>query len=93
VRSGVEVVAIGRPKPRQILAMLVTAHGGVVATDRLYEELWGDDQPADPDAVLQSKISQLRRLLDPGARIARSSASSTKRCAGSGLAVSFAIPR
>ena len=40
-----------------------------MSTDRLYDEVWGDDQPADPGAVLQSNISRLRKLLDPGARI------------------------
>jgi predicted ATPase/DNA-binding SARP family transcriptional activator len=69
LRRGTEVVTIGGPKPRQILAMLVAAHGGVVSTDRLHEEVWGDDQPIDPGAVLQSNISRLRKLLDPGARI------------------------
>ena len=69
VRRGAEVVAIGGPKPRQILAMLVAAHGGVVSTDRLHDEVWGEDQPADPGAVLQSNISRLRKLLHPGARI------------------------
>ena len=69
VRRGAEVVAIGGPKPRQILAMLVAARGGVVPTDLLHEELWGDDQPADPAAVLQSNISRLRKLLHPDARI------------------------
>lgn len=69
VRRGSEVVAIGGPKPRQILAMLVAAHGNVVSTDRLEEELWGDDQPADPGAVLQSNISRLRKVLSPEAHI------------------------
>ena len=69
LRRGAEIVPIGGPKPRQILAMLVAAHGGVVSTDRFHEEVWGDDQPADPGAVLQSNISRLRKLLDPDARI------------------------
>ena len=69
VRRGPESVAIGGPKPRQILAMLVAAHGAVVSTDRLEEELWGDNQPADPGAVLQSNISRLRKVLHPDAQI------------------------
>ncbi|HEX2786150.1 MAG TPA: AfsR/SARP family transcriptional regulator, partial [Ilumatobacteraceae bacterium] len=69
VRRGTEPVAIGGPKPRLLLAMLVEAHGGVVATDRLCEELWGSEQPADPGAVLQSNVSRLRRVLEPEARI------------------------
>ena len=70
VRRGGDVVTIGGPKPRQILAMLVAAHGNVVSTDRLEDELWGDVQPADPGAVLQSNISRLRKVLHPEARIA-----------------------
>src|SRR4029077_210740 len=69
-RAG-EMVAIGGPKPRQILGILVAAHGGVVSTDRLHEELWGDEQPLDPGAVLQSNISRLRKLLDPARIVAR----------------------
>ena len=69
VRRGTDLVPIGGPKPRQILAMLVAAHGAVVSADRLADELWGDDQPADPGAVLQSNISRLRKLLQPDARI------------------------
>nr|MBA3605790.1 winged helix-turn-helix domain-containing protein [Acidimicrobiia bacterium] len=64
VRDGTRV-AIGGPKPRLILAMLVQAHGAVVATDRLGDELWGDDQPADPGAVLQGNVSRLRKVLAP----------------------------
>ena len=69
VRRGGEVQAIGGPKPRQLMAMLVAAHGNVVTVDRLCDELWGDEQPADPGAVLQGNISRLRRLLQPEARI------------------------
>ncbi len=49
--------------------MLVAAHGAVVSTDRLEDELWGDNQPADPGAVLQSNISRLRKVLHPDAQI------------------------
>ena len=69
VRRGSEPVAIGGPKPRLLLAMLVTARGDVVSTDRLCDELWGDQQPSDPGAVLQGNISRLRRQLEPEARI------------------------
>ncbi|MFM2077484.1 MAG: hypothetical protein RJA49_1374, partial [Actinomycetota bacterium] len=69
VRRGSEVVAIGGPKPRQLLAMLVGARGGVVSVDRLCEELWGTAPPADPGAVLQGNISRLRRVLEPEAQI------------------------
>ncbi len=68
-RRGCDPVPIGGPKPRLVLAMLLASRGSVVSTDRLCEELWGDDQPADPGAVLQSHISRLRRVLRPEAEI------------------------
>jgi len=63
-------VAIGGPKPRLALALLTAARGSAVSTERLCDELWGDAQPADPAAVLQSNLSRLRRLLRPEAEIA-----------------------
>ena len=69
VRRDGEAVAIGGPKPRQILAMLLAARGRVVSTDRMIDELWADAGPADPGAVLQSYVSRLRKLLEPEARI------------------------
>ncbi len=68
VRDG-RPVAIGGPKPRLLLALLVAHRGRTVTTDRLCEELWGDAQPAGPPAVLQSHVSRLRRALRPGAEI------------------------
>jgi predicted ATPase len=71
VLGGIEVlrgqrpVAIGGPKPRLVLAMLLAFRGSTVSVDRLCEELWGDGQPADPGAVLQSHLSRLRRMLRP----------------------------
>ena len=61
--------AIGGPKPRLLLAVLLARRGAVVSTDRLCEELWGDEQPASPRAVLQSHVSRLRRILEPDALI------------------------
>jgi len=57
--------AVGGPKPRMLLALLLAHRGAVVSSDRLCEELWGDDQPSSPRAVLQSHVSRLRRLLEP----------------------------
>ena len=62
-------VAIGGPKPRLLLALLAARRGSVVSTDRLCDELWGNEPPADPLGVLQSLISRLRRLLRPDAEI------------------------
>jgi predicted ATPase/DNA-binding SARP family transcriptional activator len=62
-------VPIGGPKPRLALALLATARGSVVSTDRLCDELWGINLPADPLGVLQSHLSRLRRALRPEAEI------------------------
>lgn len=64
-----ERLPIGGPKPRRLLGLLVAGRGDVVSADRLCEELWGEEQPADPGAVLQSNISRLRKLLRPEATI------------------------
>jgi predicted ATPase/DNA-binding SARP family transcriptional activator len=67
-RAG-QTIAIGGPKPRLVLAMLAARRGSVVSIDRLCEELWPDDAPADPAGVLQSIVSRLRRILRPDAEI------------------------
>jgi DNA-binding SARP family transcriptional activator len=38
----------------------------VVPLDRLIEELWGEEQPAQASASLQAYVSHLRRALEPG---------------------------
>ena len=67
-RNGVPV-PVGGSKPRLALAVLAAHSGSVVSTDRICDELWGDQQPAEPPAVLQSHLSRLRRLLRPDAGI------------------------
>jgi DNA-binding SARP family transcriptional activator len=62
-------VPIGGPKPRLALALLAARRGSVVSTDRLCDELWGNNPPADPLGVLQSHLSRLRRALRPEAKI------------------------
>src|ERR1700722_11985541 len=69
VRRDGEVMRIGGPKPRLLLALLLAHRRSVVSIDRCCEELWGNAQPADPSGVLQSHISRLRRLLRPEVQI------------------------
>ncbi|MFC0031687.1 BTAD domain-containing putative transcriptional regulator [Micromonospora chaiyaphumensis] len=62
-------VKIPEWKVRALLADLLAQSGRVVTADRLIDDLWGDRPPANPHAVLRSKISQLRRVLrdaEPG---------------------------
>ncbi|WP_160051555.1 BTAD domain-containing putative transcriptional regulator [Nocardiopsis sp. FR26] len=64
-------VRVRDTKVRALLASLLLARGRVVPADRLVEDLWGQEPPARPAAVLQARVSQLRGDLDraePGAR-------------------------
>jgi DNA-binding SARP family transcriptional activator len=44
VRDGV-ALPLGGPKPRTIVGILVAARGRPVGTERLIDQLWGDDSP------------------------------------------------
>lgn len=52
-------------KMQSLLVMLALAAPHPVSCDRLYEELWGDDQPGNPANALQALASHLRKLLGP----------------------------
>ncbi len=62
-------VAVGGPKPRKLLAILVVADGDVVPVDRLIADLWGDVPPAGAAPTLQAYVSRLRGVLGPAARL------------------------
>ena len=66
-----DAVPIPGVKVRALLADLIVHNGRPVSTDRLVEDLWGEDRPANPAGALQVRVSQLRKALDdaePGAR-------------------------
>jgi DNA-binding SARP family transcriptional activator/ABC-type branched-subunit amino acid transport system substrate-binding protein len=50
-----------------VLAILLLHAGQTVSSDRLVEELWGDDPPADAQTALQQHVSRLRKQLEPHA--------------------------
>lgn len=56
-------VALGGPKQRGLLAILVLEAGRVVPTDRLIDLLWGEEAPKSATASLQNAIGRLRRAL------------------------------
>lgn len=56
---------LGGPKQRLVLALLLLAEGAPLSTDRLVDEVWGDDLPNRPEASLQAYISNLRKTLEP----------------------------
>ncbi|WP_243777111.1 BTAD domain-containing putative transcriptional regulator [Actinomadura nitritigenes] len=58
--------ALGGPRQRAVLALLVAARGAVVPVDRMIEDLWRGEPPAQAVTSLQAYVSNLRRLLEPG---------------------------
>ncbi len=63
---GGRAVALGGPRQRAVLLRLVVARGELVSVDRLIEDLWHGEPPAKAVTSLQSYVSNLRRLLEPG---------------------------
>jgi DNA-binding SARP family transcriptional activator len=67
------VVAVGGPRSRSLLALLLLEAGRVVSAARLIDGLYGQNPPGDAANALQSQVSRLRRRLrdqgDPGGLI------------------------
>jgi basic membrane lipoprotein Med (substrate-binding protein (PBP1-ABC) superfamily)/DNA-binding SARP family transcriptional activator len=59
------VAALGPPKQRALLAILLTRVGEVVPGERLIELLWGTAAPRTADHSIQIYISDLRRAFEP----------------------------
>src|SRR6185503_18247262 len=58
-----ERLALGGPKQRLVLAHLVIRANQVVSSDRLIDEIWGDEPPDAARSSLQSYVSHLRSAL------------------------------
>ena len=56
-------VSLGGQKPRALLAVLLLRHNEVVPSDRLIDELWGEDSPERADGALRVNVSRLRKAL------------------------------
>jgi DNA-binding SARP family transcriptional activator len=56
-------VQLAAAKPRALLALLLLNRNRVVSTERLIDELWGDDPPAQATKTVQVYVSQLRKAL------------------------------
>ena len=63
-RRGDEWVKLSR-RPRMLLALLLLHANEVVSTDRIIDELWGDETTSDPQNALWVVVSRLRTALDP----------------------------
>jgi DNA-binding SARP family transcriptional activator len=62
-RQDGEVVRIGGPKQRALLAILVLSANQPVSVDRLIEELWGGAPPGSAAHSVEVYVSQLRKAL------------------------------
>jgi DNA-binding SARP family transcriptional activator len=61
--QGGKPVSIGGQKQRAVLALLLLRAGEVVSSDRLIEDLWGENPPRTAATSLQNAVSQLRKAL------------------------------
>ena len=64
VRAGREI-ALGGPRQRAVLALLVLEPGRVVPAGRLVEEVWRGSPPPGAAKTMRSYVSRLRTLLAP----------------------------
>ena len=62
-RADGEPVALGGPKQRAVLAILLLDAGRVVSLDHLVDALWAGEPPATAVASLQNFVAQLRKAL------------------------------
>src|SRR5215813_8510091 len=62
-------IALGGPKKRAVLALLLLEAGRVVPAGRLMEELWRGSPPPGAAATLRSYVSRLRAVLSPDAAL------------------------
>ena len=58
-------VALGGPKERLLLALLLTRPNRVVSVEALVRGLWGEQPPPTAAKTLQSHVKRLRRALEP----------------------------
>jgi DNA-binding SARP family transcriptional activator/tetratricopeptide (TPR) repeat protein len=62
-----QVVDLGGAKQRALLGVLLLSANRVVPVERLIDDLWGEEPPETAANTLQVYVSQLRKLLEPGA--------------------------
>ena len=64
--DGGKQVALGGSKLRAVLALLLLHKGETLSSDRLIDELWGEEPPATAAKTLQVHVSRLRKALASG---------------------------
>jgi DNA-binding SARP family transcriptional activator len=63
VSDGDRPLQLGGSKRRALLALLILNANEVVRTERLADELWGEDAPGDVVASIHNHVSRLRKEL------------------------------
>src|SRR5215211_2241360 len=71
VAEGGVPVALGAPKQRALLAVLLLHANEVVSAGRLVDELWGEAPPARAAKLVQHYVSGLRKVLPTGVLLTR----------------------
>lgn len=61
VSSG-QVVKLGGPKPKALIAALLLEPGRVVSVDRLVDLIWDDEPPKSAVALIHTYVSTMRRV-------------------------------
>ena len=61
--DGGQRITLGGSKMRAVLALLLLHPNETVSSDRLIEELWGEEPPATAAKALQVHVSRLRKAL------------------------------
>src|SRR2546421_298042 len=65
-------IALGGPKQRALLGVLLLHANESISSERLVDELWGDQPPARAHKLVQGYVSGLRKLLGPARLVTRS---------------------
>ena len=68
VVDGQRSLALGGAKQRAVLAVLLLHANEVVSSERLVDELWGEEPPKTAATTIRVFVSELRKLLEPGRR-------------------------
>ncbi|MCZ6504887.1 MAG: winged helix-turn-helix domain-containing protein, partial [Actinobacteria bacterium] len=71
VRANGEALPLGGLRERALLALFALSPGQTISTDRLIDDLWGEDLPANPSNALQALVSRLRRAVGSDAVVTR----------------------
>ena len=64
-------LALGSPRQRALLAVLLVHRGEPVSSDRLIDALWGEQAPASAIKIVQGYVSNLRKVLGDGLLVTR----------------------